>query len=237
MGRGSGDDAPAKTTLEVKNTLIGMSMAQMPAGMTSGHIAAYAPPDAVFTAVPIWSLNDQTWTVGRDPDCALSLSDNGASRLHGCIEKDALYRMHVYLDKGSTNGSIVNGLYVRRAFLHTGDMIALPGARLYYYLDILDRRIELENATTPITDATRLHCIGASSGLFTVVRLRNFGELAGAFELLPLRAISEHLTSTLAQLFPFSRIEAFRNGFECILITSNAEHGSSPDFAMRKKMR
>ena len=213
--------------MPAKNTAVGASMAAMPLSATSGHIVAYSLPSQDFTAVPIWSLGDQPWPIGRDPESAFLLSENGASRVHGCIEKDALYRMHVYLDRSSTNGSVINGLYVRRAFLHTGDMIALPGVRFHYYLDILNRGVEIEQPTTAMTDAQRLDCIGASSGLFTVVRLRNFGELASAFELLPLRAISEHLTSTLAQMFPFSRIEAFRNGFECILITSNAEQTSA----------
>jgi hypothetical protein len=213
----------------VKNTLVGASMAPMPITGTSGYLAAYMPPSLAFNAVSIWSVGDSPWTIGRDPEGTFVLAENAASRLHGCIEKDAMYRMHVYLDKSSTNGSVVNGLYVRRAFLHTGDMLKVPGAHLYYYLDTLDRSVEIEDPSALMTDAMRLRCIGAGTGLFTVVRLRNFSELASAFELRALRAISEHLACLLAQQFPFSRIEAFRNGFECILITSDAEHTYSPE--------
>jgi hypothetical protein len=63
-------------------------------------------------------------SVGRSSDCDITLADGRASRHHSDIRWDG--RQWVVVDRGSTNGTYVNGLQVRRPYdLRLGDRITI----------------------------------------------------------------------------------------------------------------
>ena len=74
-----------------------------------------------------------TVTIGRDPTCALSLADSELSGQHAEVRVDGSGAF--VIDKGSTNGTTVNGDKLTPGvphFLHDGDMIRLGTTELQY---------------------------------------------------------------------------------------------------------
>jgi len=75
-------------------------------------------------------LGDQTVSIGRLPECEVTLTDGNVSRRHAEI------RPHgddfVLVDLGSTNGSRVNGVRVTERTLHDGDELAFGNSRLTF---------------------------------------------------------------------------------------------------------
>lgn len=69
-------------------------------------------------------------TVGRLPECDVVLPDPGASRRHAEIRRDG-ERFEI-VDLGSTNGTMVNGRYVRVAELRDGDRVTIGGTTLEF---------------------------------------------------------------------------------------------------------
>ena len=71
------------------------------------------------------TLNESSLTIGRDESAAISLPDDGLSRVHASIHRDG-DRLWI-LDEGSTNGTRVNGSQVPPSGtpLADGDEIAL----------------------------------------------------------------------------------------------------------------
>ena len=58
-------------------------------------------------------------TIGRLPECDITLNDANVSRRHAQLRRTATL---VYLiDLGSTNGTLVNGVAVRQHLLSPGD--------------------------------------------------------------------------------------------------------------------
>lgn len=53
------------------------------------------------------TMSDSSLTIGRDESAALSLADDGLSRVHASVHRDG-ERLWI-LDEGSTNGTLVNG--------------------------------------------------------------------------------------------------------------------------------
>ena len=72
-------------------------------------------------------------TIGRASTCDLVIPEESVSRLHAAIERVA--GQHVLQDKGSANGTFLNGLRLVRAHAFTlreGDVIEIGPARLVY---------------------------------------------------------------------------------------------------------
>ncbi len=67
------------------------------------------------------------FTIGRDPECHLTLSAPGVSRLHTRIERS--YGQYRLIDMGSTNGTFVNDQRIYgECTLNHGDLIRLASA-------------------------------------------------------------------------------------------------------------
>jgi Mg-chelatase subunit ChlD/pimeloyl-ACP methyl ester carboxylesterase len=75
-------------------------------------------------------LDRSQFTIGREPSCALALSDPLASHVHARILRHE--GAVVLEDLGSTNGTRVNGRTVRRHPLQSGDVIEIGSTRLRY---------------------------------------------------------------------------------------------------------
>ena len=66
---------------------------------------------------------ERTLTVGRHRENDIVLRDNSGSRHHACFTKEG--ENLVVTDKGSKNGTIVNGLRVESVRLEDGDVIRI----------------------------------------------------------------------------------------------------------------
>ena len=72
-------------------------------------------------------------TIGRDPTCTLSLADSELSSQHAEVRVDGTGAFAI--DKGSTNGTTVNGDKLTPGVPHPlrdGDMIKLGSTELLY---------------------------------------------------------------------------------------------------------
>jgi pSer/pThr/pTyr-binding forkhead associated (FHA) protein len=69
-------------------------------------------------------------TIGRLPECDVTLQDSSVSRRHAKITRNG--HGWTITDLGSTNGVKVNGERVVTADLHDGDRIELGNARLSF---------------------------------------------------------------------------------------------------------
>lgn len=71
-----------------------------------------------------------SFTLGRDEECSLPLSNRSVSRLHATV-----YRLHerfFLVDEGSSFGTLLNGTKVSHAFLSPGDQIRLGKVCLFF---------------------------------------------------------------------------------------------------------
>jgi two-component system response regulator HydG len=84
-------------------------------------------PDRGLTFV-VDGTSPSRMLVGQSPACAVRLSDRQASRRHLALDLEER-RLHV-VDLGSTNGTRVNGVTVRDAFLEGGDKLRLGATAL-----------------------------------------------------------------------------------------------------------
>ena len=69
-------------------------------------------------------------TIGRLPECEVSLSDPGASRRHAQIREEA--GIYTLTDLGSTNGTRLNGQTVQSRDLNDGDRITIGSTVLEF---------------------------------------------------------------------------------------------------------
>ncbi len=76
-----------------------------------------------------------TMSVGRSTECDVALRDPAVSRIHAFIEMDGAWP--VVRDRGSTNGTFVNGKRVERLRLSDGDVLKLGNTQLR--LEVADR--------------------------------------------------------------------------------------------------
>jgi len=99
--------------------------------MNTGSMA----PRLVGIAGPLkdstFPLEQQRFSIGRDPSNQLSIADNTISRRHCVLEKTA--DGFVVRDLGSRSGTVVNGASTSNALLQHGDRIAL-GDYAFVYL-------------------------------------------------------------------------------------------------------
>jgi hypothetical protein len=75
-------------------------------------------------------LEAQATVIGRGGEADLRLSDTGVSRVHAEVRLEG--GVATLVDRGSTNGSTVNGRRVSTAALHDGDVVELGATTLVY---------------------------------------------------------------------------------------------------------
>jgi hypothetical protein len=79
------------------------------------------------------TLGDEPVTIGRMPECQITLADANVSRRHAEIRRASDGGGgHVVVDLGSTNGTKVNNVGIRSHRLQHGDEITVGGTRLRY---------------------------------------------------------------------------------------------------------
>ncbi len=78
-----------------------------------------------------YPLDAETTVIGRSVECDIRLNDTGVSRRHGEIRRlpDGQF---LYVDAGSTNGSLVNGRAATQVKLVSGDRIELGTATIVF---------------------------------------------------------------------------------------------------------
>jgi pSer/pThr/pTyr-binding forkhead associated (FHA) protein len=94
-----------------------------------------------------YPLDAETTVIGRSVECDIRLNDTGVSRRHGEIRRlpDGQF---LYVDAGSTNGSLVNGRAATQVKLVNGDRIELGTATIVF------RREDGRGAGRPVGRAT-----------------------------------------------------------------------------------
>jgi hypothetical protein len=75
-------------------------------------------------------LDAQVTVLGRGAEADVRLSDTGVSRVHAEVRLEG--EVATVADRGSTNGTSVNGRRVSTAVLHDGDVIEVGASRLVY---------------------------------------------------------------------------------------------------------
>ncbi len=79
-------------------------------------------------------LDVTPFTIGRAPECHLTLAAAGISRLHARIERS--FGQYILVDMGSTNGTFVNDQRVQgEVVLHHGDRIRLASVAVLVFED------------------------------------------------------------------------------------------------------
>jgi hypothetical protein len=110
------DPAAKKGDLRVRAEIIAA-----PAG-TGGALVL---PDGVRVV-----LGDEPAVIGRLPECAITLSDAQVSRFHAEVRRDE--RGVRVVDRGSMNGTFVNGVKVKDQLLTDGDVIMVGATPIRY---------------------------------------------------------------------------------------------------------
>jgi len=77
-----------------------------------------------------FSLESGSLTIGRSPDCDISITDNQASRRHCSVVR--LQSGYEVADLGSTNGTLVNSTLIKRHKLRHGDKIRIGGDEIVF---------------------------------------------------------------------------------------------------------
>ena len=70
-------------------------------------------------------LQDGFTTFGRMPNSNIVLDDKSISRNHGAFYHHESFGILTVEDLGSTNGTFVNGLQVKRKILYSGDIVTI----------------------------------------------------------------------------------------------------------------
>ena len=76
-------------------------------------------------------LEDGFSTIGREPNNAIVLDHPSVSRDHGAFFLRERFGILLVEDHGSTNGTFVNGMRVKRAILYTGDIVQMGDFQCY----------------------------------------------------------------------------------------------------------
>lgn len=71
----------------------------------------------------VWEITERGLVIGRGPNCDINIDDPGLSRTHAEIIREE--RSFVFVDRGSLNGSLINGDRVTRRVLVAGDRIKI----------------------------------------------------------------------------------------------------------------
>ncbi len=75
-------------------------------------------------------IGEQPLTIGRMPECDITLSDPNVSRRHAEVRRQGTG--FVVVDLNSTNGTRVNGAGVKERLLNDGDEITVGGTKLRF---------------------------------------------------------------------------------------------------------
>ena len=76
-------------------------------------------------------LNQGTVTVGRLPECTISVNDSNISRKHAEMRQSA--GEYVVIDLDSTNGTLVNGIRITgQQRLNEGDIISFGSTHVRF---------------------------------------------------------------------------------------------------------
>lgn len=120
---------PIAITLEVDNQLRPGRfevVSRMKESATGGGVGSLILPSGERVA-----LNKPTVTIGRLPDCDLTVSDPNVSRRHSTVR--AVGTGYVVSDLGSTNGTKVNGVRIDGdRMLNDGDIVSVGGTHLRF---------------------------------------------------------------------------------------------------------
>jgi pSer/pThr/pTyr-binding forkhead associated (FHA) protein len=93
-----------------------------------GRPAAEVEPDPTVVPEPPRDAASDGLVIGRDPDCALVVTDPTVSRRHAELRREG--DRWVVADLGSSNGTRVNGWRIRRATVGLGDELMLGRHRM-----------------------------------------------------------------------------------------------------------
>jgi two-component system cell cycle response regulator len=94
-------------------------------------------------------LGNQAVEIGRDQDCAVTLTSDGVSRRHARVQ--LIFALYFVTDLGSTNGTFVNEQRVSMAQLNDGDQLRIGDAVLKFvanHLEVQYTKRALDLATT-----------------------------------------------------------------------------------------
>ncbi|TJY58992.1 FHA domain-containing protein [Sinimarinibacterium sp. CAU 1509] len=81
--------------------------------------------------ISTWDIGTTPLTVGRRPDNAITLNDSFVSGRHALVGRDANGRCYVE-DLKSSNGTLLNGKRVERAWLQDGDIVRIGNIDLRF---------------------------------------------------------------------------------------------------------
>ncbi len=99
----------------------------------------------------VYPLDNGFLTLGRDPDCCISIDDQQLSRHHCVLEVED--NSVVLRDLGSTNGTKINGERVHSfAKLKKGDIIKIGKTILLMELQLPDETIAIELLTKEVAE-------------------------------------------------------------------------------------
>lgn len=73
-------------------------------------------------------------TIGRGPQCEVSITDPRVSRAHAQVVADG--DTATIRDLGSSNGTFVNGRRVKQQALRHGDVLSLGGCEIRYLVSV-----------------------------------------------------------------------------------------------------
>jgi two-component system cell cycle response regulator len=114
-------------------------------GAARPHLLILSGPE-LGTAV---ELGNQPLEIGRDTDCAVTLTSDGVSRRHARVQ--LIFALYFVTDLGSTNGTYVNEQRVSMTQLKDGDQLRIGDAVLKFvtnHLEVQYTKRALDLATT-----------------------------------------------------------------------------------------
>ena len=76
-------------------------------------------------------LDDGFSTFGREPGSAIVMEHVSVSRHHGAFFLRERFGILTVEDHGSTNGTLVNGMQIKRKILFAGDVVQVGNFQLY----------------------------------------------------------------------------------------------------------
>ena len=102
----------------------------------------------------VWEITGRRLVIGRDPSCDINIDDPGLSRTHAEIipEGETL----VFVDRGSLNGSHINGDRVTRRVLVSGDKIKLGDTTIRVLGEEMDQPFRWEENDPFVTTSISL---------------------------------------------------------------------------------